>query len=249
MNFKRLSRKTHRYFGIIIGIQFIFWTLGGLYFSWSNIDKIHGDHLRNLSTPVYKSLDLSAFNIVAQTLQSDSNFSGFKQFKLVQLPQGDAISFSYQLTDPNGKIVEKQELFELNTQQIREEISQETAIAIAQNSLKEKAKILTIQRIEQNNLSKHHEYRSGKIPAYAIEIEGKPKLMIYIDAKTGEVVKFRTKNWRIFDFLWMMHTMDYASRDNLNNWLLRLFSILGLITIVTGFVLYFSSSKVFRKKT
>ena len=36
-------RKTHRYLGVILGIHFLFWTIGGLYFSWTNIDEIHGD--------------------------------------------------------------------------------------------------------------------------------------------------------------------------------------------------------------
>ncbi len=36
-------RKTHRYLGIILGIQFLMWTISGLYFSWSNIDDIRGD--------------------------------------------------------------------------------------------------------------------------------------------------------------------------------------------------------------
>ena len=35
-------RKTHRYLGLIIGIQFLAWTISGLYFSWTNIDEIHG---------------------------------------------------------------------------------------------------------------------------------------------------------------------------------------------------------------
>ncbi|WP_425391996.1 hypothetical protein [Ekhidna sp.] len=38
-------RKAHRYLGLFLGIQFLFWTLGGLYFSWNDIDKIHGEHL------------------------------------------------------------------------------------------------------------------------------------------------------------------------------------------------------------
>ncbi len=29
----RLTRKWHRYLGIILGIQFLLWTVGGLYFS------------------------------------------------------------------------------------------------------------------------------------------------------------------------------------------------------------------------
>ena len=38
-----LIRRTHRYLGVLLGIQFLFWTIGGLYFSWSNMDEIHGD--------------------------------------------------------------------------------------------------------------------------------------------------------------------------------------------------------------
>lgn len=39
------TRKTHRYLGVFIGIQFLFWTLGGLYFSWNNMDDVHGETL------------------------------------------------------------------------------------------------------------------------------------------------------------------------------------------------------------
>ncbi len=39
-------RKTHRYLGLFIGIQFLMWTISGLYFSWTDIDEIHGDHFK-----------------------------------------------------------------------------------------------------------------------------------------------------------------------------------------------------------
>ena len=41
-------RKTHRYLGLFLGIQFLFWTISGLYFSWTDIDDIHGDYFKNL---------------------------------------------------------------------------------------------------------------------------------------------------------------------------------------------------------
>jgi hypothetical protein len=44
-------RKSHRWLGVIIGIQFLAWTVSGLYFSWNDIDEIHGDHLRNFPEP------------------------------------------------------------------------------------------------------------------------------------------------------------------------------------------------------
>ena len=39
-------RRLHRYMGVTIGIQFLLWTVGGLYFSWSDMDEIHGDYQR-----------------------------------------------------------------------------------------------------------------------------------------------------------------------------------------------------------
>jgi hypothetical protein len=46
----------------------------------------------------------------------------------------------------------------------------------------------------------------------------------------------------------MGHTMDYKSRDNINNWLLRIFSGFGLITVLSGFVLFFVSGKIINRK-
>ena len=41
-------RRVHRYLGIFLGIQFLIWTISGMYFSWTNIDDIHGDQFRNM---------------------------------------------------------------------------------------------------------------------------------------------------------------------------------------------------------
>jgi O-antigen/teichoic acid export membrane protein len=41
--------------------------------------------------------------------------------------------------------------------------------------------------------------------------------------------------------------MDYQSRDNFNTTLLRAFSLLGLITVLSGFILFIVSSPTIRK--
>jgi hypothetical protein len=68
-----------------------------------------------------------------------------------------------------------------------------------------------------------------------------------VSAELGTVQKFRNQKWRVFDFLWMLHTMDYESRDNFGNVLLRTFSIFGLVTVLSGFLLYFTSARWYRK--
>jgi hypothetical protein len=42
--------------------------------------------------------------------------------------------------------------------------------------------------------------------------------------------------------------MDYEGRDDVNNSPLRAFSVLGLLTISSGFALYFVSSPWFQRK-
>lgn len=46
----------------------------------------------------------------------------------------------------------------------------------------------------------------------------------------------------------MTHTMDYEGRDNFNTVVLRAFSILGLITVLSGFLLWYTSSLTIREK-
>jgi len=45
----------------------------------------------------------------------------------------------------------------------------------------------------------------------------------------------------------MTHTMDYEGRDDFNNLFLRIFSALGLITVLSGFVLWYISFPSVRK--
>jgi hypothetical protein len=51
----------------------------------------------------------------------------------------------------------------------------------------------------------------------------------------------RHRFWRWFDFLFMLHIMDYETRENVNNPLLRGATVLAATTAVSGlWLLYFS---------
>ncbi|HEU5292389.1 MAG TPA: hypothetical protein VFU05_17200, partial [Cyclobacteriaceae bacterium] len=92
------------------------------------------------------------------------------------------------------------------------------------------------------------EYRERPLPAYAVTFEY-PDCTVYISTERGTFQTIRHDQWRGFDFLWMFHTMDYESRDDFNNWLMRIFSIFGLLTVLSGFVLYFVSSRTLKQLT
>ena len=63
---------------------------------------------------------------------------------------------------------------------------------------------------------------------------------VYVDAVSGEVTAIRSDSWRTWDFLWGTHIMDYSERENIDNLLLKIFSVLALISALSGIVLFFS---------
>jgi hypothetical protein len=70
----------------------------------------------------------------------------------------------------------------------------------------------------------------------------------YVPAELGQVLRIRNDQWRLFDFLWMLHTMDYQGRDDFNNVVLRAFSVLGLVTVASGFFLFALTTPTLRRR-
>ena len=219
-------RKTHRYLGLFLGLQFLFWTISGLYFSWSDIDDVHGDQFKN------------------------SEYQP-KTFKDLISPSDLKIAngiHSIQLRDINNTPyywVNENQLFNAIDGKLKNSITKEEAVSIAEVYLKKDLKVTSVERIDV--AGKHHEYREKLLPAYVISYSNDEVLKAYISIKDGKFQTLRHRNWRWFDFLWMTHTMDYESRDNFNTMVLRAFSLLGLITVLSGFLLWITSSLTVRK--
>ena len=222
---RKQLRKAHRYLGLFIGIQFILWTVSGLYFSWTDIDEIHGDHLRKPATRV-------AFENLVSPTALDSTL----RIRSVALREINATPYYW---------VNDRLLYNAQTGEKKEEVSEEEALSIASKHMADHLEVAGVTRI--TSVGKHHEYRERLLPAYVVSYKGDDAIKAYISANDGAFQTVRHRDWRWFDFLWMTHTMDYESRDDINNWLLRAFSVLGLITVLSGFVLWYISSPTLRK--
>tara|TARA_R110000868_G_scaffold118387_3_gene313975 strand:- start:383 stop:1099 length:717 start_codon:yes stop_codon:yes gene_type:complete len=221
-------RKTHRYLGLFLGIQFLLWTISGLYFSWTNIDEIHGDHFKNLNyTP-------KAF----KKLISPTEIAASENIHTIELRDINGIPHYW---------INNTQLYNALDGSAKDQITEVEALYIAKNNMKSGLQVASVVQI--NEAGKHHEYREKLIPAYVISYKTDEALKAYISIKDGKFQTVRHRDWRWFDFLWMTHTMDYEGRDNFNTIVLRTFSLLGLITVMSGFLLWFTSSRTFRKYT
>ena len=64
------------------------------------------------------------------------------------------------------------------------------------------------------------------LPIWQVIYDDSARTRLYISPITGELINVRTRLWRAFDFMWMLHIMDYQERDNINLWWLKLLVIL-----------------------
>ncbi|MFT6416123.1 MAG: hypothetical protein ACJARZ_001466 [Dokdonia sp.] len=238
--FHRKTRKTHRWMGILLGIQFLFWTIGGLYFSWSDMDEIHGDHQKAHTHPISGNVEFANLAGVFQKLKEKDTVNYVFDTRLVQILGEPTYQIIYSQEHDRGKRVQ---LADAVSGELRDGLTKEEAVKIAKNALSVSANVKSVEYLTSTN--GHHEYREQPLPAFAVTFDLPSNTTVYVASEFGTVQRFRNNKWRVFDFLWMMHTMDYESRDNLSNWLLRAFSIFGLLTIISGFTLFFIS----RKKT
>lgn len=216
-------RKVHRYLGIFLGLQFLMWTISGLYFSWTDIDEIHGNHFKKASGPEV--------------------FSGLRG--LADFGEGVyAVELREIASEPYFWVNDSQLIHAISGEP-KSGVTAEEAIAIAQKNLRDDLKVSEIALLEETDA--HHEYRGKSLPAYAISYDSSEQITAYVSVIDGAFQTVRHRDWRWFDFLWMTHTMDYETRDDFNTTLLRAFSLLGLITVMSGFLLWAVSSPTLRK--
>lgn len=192
-----------------------------MYFSWTDLDEIHGDHFRN------QEPHQTAFRglLASDRLASD-------------MPVTDL-----RLLDIGGEPfywVNNQSLFHARTGKVKPGITREEALLVAEQEMRPGLQVAGIRQID--SVGPHHEYRGGPLPAYEIAYQSPEDLKAYVAVTNGAFQTVRHRDWRWFDFLWMTHTMDYQTRDNFNTTLLRAFSLFGLITVLSGFMLWFISS-------
>jgi hypothetical protein len=244
-------RKIHRWLGVILGIQFLFWTIGGLYFSWSNMDEVHGDFQKRNAPLLSSNISLVSPTVVLDTIRKVHQFDSVVSIQLIEI-LGKPFYQVRCITAVNSEANHEHDIHAMNhlanaeTGGLRGPLSKEEATEVAKRRFNSDPKVKSVEFIASTNA--HHEYRESPLPAYAITFEHPSKTTVYVASELGTVQKFRNNKWRIFDFLWMLHTMDYEARDNFGNILLRIFSIFGFVTVLSGFVLFFYSLKWGKRK-
>lgn len=212
---KLIVRNTHKYLSFFISIQLLLWTISGIYFAFNKIENVRGEQYR------------------AQT-SSDYNFNKIE----FEIPNAESVNVKKRLgktiiaaSTKNGMRYFNEEggaLQKISFDEAKQLVSKQTSL-----------KPMAVEEIY--TLEKGSEYRGRELPIYKVVTRNANdnEINAYLNIFTGEVVAIRSAQWRIWDLMWGFHIMDWQERDNIDNLLLKIFSILALVSSISGILLFF----------
>jgi uncharacterized iron-regulated membrane protein len=225
-----IARKTHKWLGLFIGLQVVVWSLSGLYMTVVHIDTIHGDHLiRSLPQKTVEAADLADPLMVVAANQGQSVRLAWVHNQPAYVVKRDAVEAVVDAR--TGKPVPL-----LTEAEIR---------SIAEATYAGKEPIASVSLITDVP----GEIRGRRPPLWRVEFDHWNKPTLYFSPTTGELVSRRHELWRIFDFVWMLHIMDYDERENVNNVLLRVFTWGAVLMALSGaWLLFYAFPRKKKKK-
>jgi hypothetical protein len=219
----RLARnagRLHRWVALVIGIQLLFWVVSGLFMAIVPIERVRGEHLKAPAAPAIDPHSLAPAIGTA----------------LAALPPGrlERIEIRRMLDRPVLLLMTEQgpQLFDAGTGARLSPIGAETARALAARAARRVGEATAVIAITANS----PEYR-GPLPAWRIDFNDSESTRLFVAASEGRVISRRTGLWRLYDFLWSLHIMDWQDHENFNNNWLRAAAALALMLSLTGAVL------------
>ena len=215
-----LARKTHKWLALILGIQTVVWMISGAYMTVVDLDFIHGDSLvRNLSEPI--SDEGGDFYPIAAVIE--------------RYPEAIRVGLVSRLGRPYYEVVTGPApvLLDARSGDVLSPLDSDRAVALAKHYYAGGSEVAEAILLTDAT-KKPTEIQASPLPLWQIRFDDAIRTTFYVSPWTGELVTRRHTFWRVFDFLWMFHIMDYENRTDVNNNLFRVSALLGLGFTISG---------------
>ncbi len=225
-----LINRLHKIFSIIVGVQLLLWVVSGLYMTAVPLTYVHGDHLRKES-----DAPLLALNDLPFAVQVGLEDTGITEVESVRL--------FIRLNQPVYLVETKDDsiLLQASTGDLIGKLNAEQARKIAIAAYTGTAAVSTVKEIK--NYEEMPEIKGRDLPIWQVNFDDWVSTSLYVSNTEAQVITARSSIWRIFDFFWMLHIMDYDEREDFNNPLVIFMSSVGILIVLSGAVLLFRGLK------
>ena len=223
MKILRWTLKLHKWIALIIGIQILFWVLGGLIFSALDIEKVRGEH----KIAEQPHIPLTPESII--DLKEALKINKIVTVKHASLGRvvGRPV---WRVTDSSDQHIT---IDGMSGERISP-ISMELAWKIADADYAGPGELDSVAFVK--NPSSEYPHKGA---AWVAKFDDRDNTTLYINPDSAEVKSRRSTTWRVFDFFWKLHIMDYDDGENFNHPLLKMASLIALIVVLSGFTLLF----------
>jgi len=210
-------RKSHKWLAFFAGIQILVWSISGLYMTLIDIEIIHGDHL----VKIYPSRAISPTKLVP-----------INQSVIEQHPNIQSVTLSQYFDQVvyEVKLKSNQIILDATTGKLKAPLSKEIINQQADQIYAGVASINDIKLLPASPV----EIGGSKQPVWKVSYDDWLDSTLYFHPQTGQLVKKRTDLWRIFDFFWILHIMEFAGSSGFEGFLFRFFSITSLLMALFG---------------
>ena len=210
----RWLRKLHQIVGLLVGLQLLVWTCSGLVMSLLDTKKVRGEEFRVTSTSPrpWPANALSVDSLLATaTAPVQSISSGW----LLDQPV-------YRLAGPQGpRLVDASSGAGIV---LSAELVQKLALATYTGP----GHPGQAELLEPSLETRAH---AGRV--WRVAFSDREDTSVYL-SQQGELLWHRNRSWRLYDFFWMLHIMDYSGRTDFNNYLLLSMAVGGLGLALSG---------------
>jgi len=221
--FHKFIAQAHKWVGLILGLQVLAWTVGGVVMTWLPIEEVRSEH--RIADQAPRPLGSTADLLSVAALQ-----------KMVAEPV-TSIRYAFILDRLVAHVTTAEQgsaLYDAKTGEKLSPISAELAKAVAVADFNLDVPVASVRHIT----SPVTEYRRS-LPVWQITFSDDEDTALYVSLTEARVVARRSNTWRLFDFFWMLHIMDYDERDDFNNPLLMVFALSAALFTLSGLTLLF----------
>lgn len=220
-------RRLHKWIGLAIGVQIVLWMVSGFMMGWLNHEQVQGQHYRAVTTDAPFSTEVGALlepTAIFQRLPSGASVGNARLTQFLDRP-------TYRLT-----IAGVPQLLDAYSGQ-RVVVTKDTAATLATRDYAGPGSITAVTSISAPSM----EVRRHHGPVWRVDFDDEDDTSLYVSANDGAILERRNASWRLFDVFWMLHIMDYQGREDFNNVLAILASLIAAWFSLTGVVLFFES--------
>lgn len=216
----RVAGKVHKWLALLMAIQILFWFVSGLFFAIAPIDQVRSEHVRAAAPPPPISVQLAS--------------SGLQ--RIVDAAPGERIEIRTMLARPVALIAPHEgrpRLYDLTTGELISPLPARLALQIAEADYIGELRAARVRLITEEST----EYRAA-LPAWRVDFDDEANRALYVAQDTGVVTARRSTLWRVFDFLWSLHIMDFQNHEDFNTPLLIGATALSLVMIFAGIIMF-----------